>query len=80
MTHIRVMSNNETTSETGHLEAVPCFALIIRRPGQPDRRIVLDSLSDALAAAKADAAWLCGIGSVLVSPLLDVRRLSAMKG
>jgi len=60
--------------------AVPCYVIILRRAGQPDRRIVLDSLSDALAAARADAQWLCGIGSVLVSPLLDVRSLSAWKG
>jgi len=53
--------------------AVPCYVLILRREGYPDKRIVLDSLSDALAAARHDAAWLCGIGSVLVSPLLDVR-------
>ena len=59
---------------------VPCYVLILRRAGQPDRRIVLDSLSDALAAARADAQWLCGIGAVLVSPLLDVRRLGAEKG
>jgi hypothetical protein len=60
--------------------AVPCYVLILRRAGQPDRRIVLDSLSDAIAAAKADAAWLAGIGSVLVSPLLDVWRCGAEKG
>ena len=59
---------------------VPCYVLIIRRAGQPDRRIVLDSLSDALAAARHDAQWLAGIGSVLVSPLLDVRRYGAEKG
>ena len=53
--------------------AVPCFVLILRVPGRPERKLVLDSLSDALSAAKADAAWLAGIGSVLVSPLLDVR-------
>jgi len=60
--------------------AVPCYVIILRRAGQPDRRIVLDSLSDALAAARHDAAWLAGIGSVFVSPLLDVRRYSAEKG
>ena len=60
--------------------AVPCFVLVLRVPGKPERRLVLDSLSDALAAAKADAAWLAGIGSVLVSPLLDVRRYGAEKG
>lgn len=59
---------------------VPCFVLIIRKDGRIIRRIVLDSLSDALAAARHDAAWLCGIGTVAVSPLLDVRRLSAEKG
>ena len=53
--------------------AVPCFVLILRVPGKPDRKLVLDSLSDALAAARHDAAWLAGIGSVLISPLLDVR-------
>lgn len=54
-------------------DAIPCFVLVIRRAGHPDRRIVLDSLSDTLAAARHDAAWLAGIGSVLISPLLDVR-------
>ena len=53
--------------------AVPCFMIILRVPGTRDRKLVLDSLSDALAAARHDAAWLAGIGSVLVSPLLDVR-------
>ena len=53
--------------------AVPCFMIILRVPGTRDRKLVLDSLSDALAAARRDAAWLAGIGSVLVSPLLDVR-------
>ena len=62
------MSNAEHKAE-----AVRCFVLILRVPGKPERRLVLDSLSDALAAAKADAAWLAGIGSVLVSPLIDVR-------
>lgn len=50
----------------------PCYMLILRRAGQPDRRIVLPSLSDALEAARHDARWLRGIGSVLVSPLLYV--------
>lgn len=50
----------------------PCFLLTIRKSGQPDRRIVLPSLSDALEAARHDARWLCGIGSVLISPLLYV--------
>ena len=53
--------------------AVPCFMIILRVPGTRDRKLVLDSLSDALAAARHDAAWLAGIGSVLISPLLDVR-------
>ena len=53
--------------------AVPCYVLILRVPGKTDRKLVLDSLPDALAAARHDAAWLAGIGSVLVSPLLDVR-------
>lgn len=60
--------------------AVSCYVLILRVPGTRDRHIVLDSLSDALAAARADAQWLAGIGSVLVSPLLDVRRCGAEKG
>ena len=53
--------------------AVPCFMIILRVPGTRDRKLVLDSLSDALAAARHDAAWLAGIGSVLISPLLDIR-------
>ena len=73
------MSDNAKANEGG-AKAVPCFVLILRRDGHPDKRIVLDSLPDALAAARADAQWLCGIGSVLVSPLLDVRRQSAEKG
>ena len=56
--------------------AVPCYVLILRVPGTRDRKLVLDSLSDALAAARHDAAWLAGIGSVLISPLLDARTKS----
>lgn len=51
----------------------PCYLLTIRKGGQPERRIVLPSLSDAMEAAKRDAAWLRGIGSVLISPLLYVQ-------
>jgi len=53
--------------------------LIIRREGHPDRRIVLPSLSEALEAARVDATWLRGIGSVLVSPL-DYNAASPQKG
>lgn len=53
--------------------------LIIRRDGKPDLRIVLPSLADALEAARVDASWLRGIGSVLVSPL-DYNAPKAQKG
>lgn len=75
------MDNNDTANKAGHIEAVPCYVIHFRRNGEKLREpIVLDSLSDALEAAKADAQWLAGIGSVLISPLLDVRRQSAEKG
>ena len=61
------------SNDTRKAEAVPCYVLILRVSGKPERKLVLDSLSDALAAARHDASWLAGIGSVLVSPLLDVR-------
>lgn len=73
------MSDNAKANEGG-AKAVPCFVLILRRAGQPDRRIVLDSLSDALAAARHDAAWLCGIGSVLISVLGNYNAATPQKG
>ncbi len=61
--------------------AIPCYVLRFYRDGRELRNpIVLDVLSDALEAARHDAAWLAGIGSVLVSPLLDMRRCGAEKG
>ena len=51
------------------------YTLVLRRAGYPDRRITIPTLSDALAAARVDAAWLRGIGSVLISPVLYAARV-----
>lgn len=50
------------------------FSLIIRRGGRITRRITLPTCSEALEAAKIDAAWLRGIGTVEIRPVLYVEQ------
>ena len=56
----------------GMSEAKRTYLLTIRKPDGKVTRIVLPTLSDALEAAREDARWLRGIGTVIVSPLLYV--------
>jgi len=52
-------------------------AIIIRRDGAPARRLTLPSLSEALEAARVDASWLRGIGTVEIRPVLYVEQEGA---
>jgi len=50
------------------------FCIIIRCDGAPARRLTLPTLAEALEAARVDSAWLRGIGTVEIHPVLYVEQ------